>query len=250
MTARFSHVPYATDYMQISVSKISEHFGGDLSGKTTLDLPAGNGWVTEQLKKLGANAIAADINEERPDYAQVDMEKPLPFTDAQFDAILCAEGIEHVFNPSQLFNELARVLKPGGILIITTPNVQNIYSRWQHFCCGYLFQFDPFNKIPLKDSEVRDKGHISPVFYTQLRYYARCHNLFVHKPTGGRMKKLFWLPLFLPFLLWGAYWTYRDWQKTSGDPEMKIINSHLFSLRVLLSRSLVFSCEKTANQKS
>jgi len=48
---------------------------------------------------------------------------PLTFDDSYFDAILCYETIEHMPCPEDFVEELARVIKPGGLLILTTPNI-------------------------------------------------------------------------------------------------------------------------------
>jgi SAM-dependent methyltransferase len=48
---------------------------------------------------------------------------PLTFDDSSFDAILCYETIEHMPCPEDFVEELARVLKPGGLLVLTTPNI-------------------------------------------------------------------------------------------------------------------------------
>ncbi len=48
---------------------------------------------------------------------------PLPLPDDEFDAVLFFETIEHFPRPEELVNELARVTKPGGTMILTTPNV-------------------------------------------------------------------------------------------------------------------------------
>lgn len=58
-----------------------------------LDIPAGNGYVSEQLAAVGADVISADINEDKPHFLQIDMELPLPFDDQEFDVIICCEGI-------------------------------------------------------------------------------------------------------------------------------------------------------------
>src|SRR4029450_9844007 len=47
---------------------------------------------------------------------------PLPFRDAVFDALFAGELIEHLADPRSGLAEFQRVLKPGGILILTTPN--------------------------------------------------------------------------------------------------------------------------------
>ena len=230
--------------MGIAVNKVKNHFHGDLKKKKALDIPSGNGWAGEELTAYGMEVISADINKDKPHFCQVDMEKLLPFLDEEFDAIICCEGIEHIFSPFQLFAEFSRTLKRGGILVITTPNIQNLYSRWQFLCSGYLFQFDPFDKIPLRNSLVGDKGHISHVSYGQLRYYSEHHNMKVETPTGGRMKRVILLPFLFPFLLIGIWFNYRDWRRTSGEKSRKEIIKHLFNFRVLLSRSLVFIATK------
>lgn len=47
----------------------------------------------------------------------------LPLPDAEFDAVLCFETVEHFPQPRDLIHELGRVTRPGGTLILTTPNV-------------------------------------------------------------------------------------------------------------------------------
>jgi SAM-dependent methyltransferase len=47
----------------------------------------------------------------------------LPFEDEIFDAVLCFETVEHLPEPAKLIHEIGRVTSPGGILILTTPNV-------------------------------------------------------------------------------------------------------------------------------
>lgn len=241
---KFSHVQNFTDYMKISIDMVNDFFDNDLKNKKILDIPAGNGLVSDQLKNYGAEVISADINNEFPHYIQADMEKQLPFNDKEFDVVICLEGIEHTMRPEALFSELARVLKKGGLLIISTPNVQNFYSRYQLLCTGYLYQFDPFDKITLKPNEKRDKGHISPVFYTQLRYYSDLHHLRTLKPSGSRLKRIVALPFFLPFIFIGLWWSIRDWQKTSKKSDTFEIIKHLFTIRMLFSRSIIFSATK------
>lgn len=47
----------------------------------------------------------------------------LPFARASFDAVLCFETVEHFSEPFRLIKEMSRVLRPGGNLILTTPNL-------------------------------------------------------------------------------------------------------------------------------
>jgi SAM-dependent methyltransferase len=57
------------------------------------------------------------------------LEAPLPFADAAFATVLAAEVIEHVFDTQAVVNELARVIQPGGWLVITTPNLVALSGR-------------------------------------------------------------------------------------------------------------------------
>jgi 2-polyprenyl-3-methyl-5-hydroxy-6-metoxy-1,4-benzoquinol methylase len=56
----------------------------------------------------------------------------IPEPGQSFDAILCTEVIEHIPDPAKVFPEFARLLKPGGVLIITAP-----FSSLTHFAPYY-----------------------------------------------------------------------------------------------------------------
>lgn len=68
----------------------------------------------------------------------------LPFAAASFDSVLCNEVLEHVPEPARLFAEAARVLKPGGTLVLTTPQTWGLheephdYYRYTRYGLEYL----------------------------------------------------------------------------------------------------------------
>ena len=53
----------------------------------------------------------------------------LPFGAASFDSVLCSEVLEHVPEPARLFAEAARVLRPGGTLVLTTPQTWGLHEE-------------------------------------------------------------------------------------------------------------------------
>jgi SAM-dependent methyltransferase len=66
----------------------------------------------------------------------VDLTKPLPYEDASFDVVILSEVVEHLPTWITVLHESGRVLAPGGRLVLSTPNVQRLHSRWKFFWTG------------------------------------------------------------------------------------------------------------------
>ena len=75
----------------------------------------------EKLKAKGFTAVAADL------------EESLPLNSADFDVVVILEGIEHIVNCENLIAECYRVLKHGGLLLLSTPNIAWIQDRVRLF---------------------------------------------------------------------------------------------------------------------
>jgi len=56
-------------------------------------------------------------------FTRADMNAPLPFADDGFDAVACIDGIEHLERPFDFVRECRRILRPGGVLLLSTPNI-------------------------------------------------------------------------------------------------------------------------------
>lgn len=71
----------------------------------------------------------------------------LPFAQGSFDAVLCAQVLEHVNQPGQVLAEVGRVLKPGGCGILSVPFIYNVHVGPYDF-----FRFSPFGITELLES--------------------------------------------------------------------------------------------------
>ena len=74
-------------------------------------------------------------------WIQADLNEPLPVRDGVFDAIISTEVIEHLENPRAVFREFHRLLRPGGRLLLTTPNQESIRSLAALILRGHFVAF-------------------------------------------------------------------------------------------------------------
>jgi SAM-dependent methyltransferase len=107
-----------------------------ISGKEVLDLGCGTGYGTALVADKCASICGVDISDEAIAYAtnkysaphlfyrtirKVE-DAPLPFGDKSFDVVLSFQVIEHIADPTTYLEEIGRVLRPGGVFIVATPD--------------------------------------------------------------------------------------------------------------------------------
>jgi SAM-dependent methyltransferase len=165
------------------------------------------------------------------------MEMKLPYADASFDVVICLEGIEHVIAPNSLVNEICRITKPNGFVIISLPNVQSLFSRLQFLFTGTFYQFEPEGyRHPM--GRLIDRGHISPVTFVQLNYLFGESEFKPQIVSGDKIKKKILLPIYA--ILWAINLlalTLRSMK--NNDYTVKTIYKLLTSSRCMMSRSLI-----------
>ncbi|MBN1917522.1 MAG: class I SAM-dependent methyltransferase [Verrucomicrobia bacterium] len=107
---------------------------GDVNGKRCLDIGADNGVLSLLFRQLGGSWASADLDPETveairslvaTDVHLIDGEKT-PFGDAEFDVVAIVDFLEHVRTDAEFTRECARIIKPGGTLIVNVPCVR----RW------------------------------------------------------------------------------------------------------------------------
>jgi glycosyltransferase involved in cell wall biosynthesis/SAM-dependent methyltransferase len=89
-----------------------------------------------------------------------DAEKdPFPYADSSFDTVLCCELLEHLTaDPMHMMSEINRILKPGGALLLTTPNIAS-YRAIHAILHGYHPAFFPAYILPRKPDEEAEARH-------------------------------------------------------------------------------------------
>ncbi|MCC6384454.1 MAG: class I SAM-dependent methyltransferase [Bacteroidia bacterium] len=103
---------------------ISESFQQYGRKEYLLDLGCGIKPFAGIYSKYAGKSVGIDVNHSPHSQSAVDIiydGKTIPFHDNEFDYVFCTEVMEHVPEPGSLLKEIYRVLKPGGILIMTTP---------------------------------------------------------------------------------------------------------------------------------
>lgn len=208
------------------------------SGLAILDMPAGNGLLAERLRQRGHKVTCADMNSAKPEYVFVNMEKPLPFSDSSFDAVISLEGIEHVVEPYSLVKEICRVLKPDGFVVISLPNVQSLHCRLKFLFSGTFYQFEP-EGYRHTQGRLLDRAHVSPLSLVQLTYFFGEFGLAPKAATGDRIKKKILFPLYCVLWASSALVLWRRRRRHASQPEATRLYSLLNQFRPMLSRSLI-----------
>jgi SAM-dependent methyltransferase len=239
--------PYRADHLTGYMQRAASHLAALPAGAKILDLPAGGGYLTDELRRRGYWVISADIDRARDDYVYADMTQRLPFADNTFEGVVCLEGIEHVLNPFLLIGELIRVARAGGRIVLSTPNIMNMYSRLQFLFTGTFHQFHPALLEEVAPGEVRDRFHVSPLSYPTLRYLGDYFGADVVHIDGDKVKRLVFMPLYLVVLVLGRIWSYRLFfspcYRTHRERNRQLFRE-INSRPTLFSRSLVLVFEK------
>jgi SAM-dependent methyltransferase len=112
--------------------------GADLRGLRVLDVAGGDGYWAAQARRRGAWAVALDLAEPKLRRGRALAAAPalicgdaleLPFADASFDRVMSVCAIEHFADGGRALDEMARVLAPGGELVMSA-DALTLATRW------------------------------------------------------------------------------------------------------------------------
>ncbi len=175
-------------------------------GLKILDVGAGEGALTQKLQNMGHHMQACDFSPGAFKFSPVkcdgvDVTKPFPYADKTFDRVIAVEVTEHILDHEIFFSEINRILKTGGKLYISTPNILSMKSRFR-----FLFQGFPYGFKPLDMNQHDGMQHVASLSLNQYNYLALKHGFMEaeygidRKQSTSRWLRVLFSPLMV--LIW------------------------------------------------
>ena len=160
------------------------------SGGIILDVGCGGGALRTFVEPMFDRYVGTDLvrYESFPaecEFRPANLDEGLPFPESFADAVVAAEIIEHLENPRALMRELVRVVKPGGTVVVTTPNQLSLLSLLTLITKHRFAMFQ----------DVHYPAHLTALLEIDLRRIASEAGLVdvsVHYSFQGRVPKTPW----------------------------------------------------------
>ncbi len=213
-----------------------------LKPDTLLDAPAGGGWLAAALN-YNPSIDGIDLYANQPlgyrDFLVHNMDQGMPAGLPTYDMAVCCEGIEHLTNPGLLLDSFYAHLKPGGTLIVSTPNTWYPAARLAYLLRGF------FPSFPCLAGKI-ERGthmHILPWTWPQLYLFLRLsgfENIELHDVDEQKPKHLFERIAGWPL----AHYCQRRRLK-AGTPDEQAFWQRAGSSQSLYGRRLVISARKS-----
>ena len=144
-------------------------------------------------------SLSGDLSAARVEIRRGDLGGTLPYPDQSFDYVACLEGLEHIENPQQAIREFARLLRPGGHLIASVPNILNIEERLKWLIYGYTSHFKPLTRASVENvrkqfgEKVEVALHVNAISYSELRYTLEEYGFEIVRLYRDKPKAHLWL---------------------------------------------------------
>lgn len=173
-----------------------------------LDVSCGNGEILDWLRQDGYSVRGTNYTK-HPDACKsvdidwgVDICKGLPYKDCTYDCVILLDVIAHLSDHNAAVREISRVIKPGGYIIVVTPNIMRINSRLHFLLTGFFKAKRAFIGFDVPGEEAFKFHNYSPHLPVFL-YQLHSHNLnfFLIDAVGYKMKSYLMWFLFVPFII-------------------------------------------------
>lgn len=222
-------------------------------GKSLLDVSCKEGDVLQALYPRGFHLRGTNFEPSGPSLPDIPIDygvsllQRLPYEDASFDVVLLVEVIEHLENHRMALGELARILKPNGVLVLTTPNIMRLNSRLHFFWSGYhktKRRFIPFD-TPLEHAH---RFHNYPIDLPILYYLCKQSHLELEQLGRSKTKtysRLLFALFGLPVMAYTWYTLLLREKNPTQKQENRRLCSWLLQPRTLMEDNLVLRFRKT-----
>ena len=150
------HVLHFESEIERAVDALAGRLG---DGARVLDAGAGEGQHRRRFARQRYCGVDLAVGDAGWDYSRLDAVADLmalPFRDGQFDAALNAVTLEHVNEPGRVLREIARVLAPGGTLLVAAPHEWEVhqaphdYYRYTRYGLAYLLEDAGFEIVEVR----------------------------------------------------------------------------------------------------
>jgi SAM-dependent methyltransferase len=154
----------------------AEQYDGD--GKRVLDIaPQDHEGANPYFKKADVETLDIDPKSGATYIADITQTNTDTLPNSHFDVVVCTEVLEHTLQPFDAVNEIRRILKPGGVVIVSTPFNFRIHGPlpdcWRFTEHGLRALFKDYEIISLDALEEEDR-FLMPIHYTLIaRKYIR-----------------------------------------------------------------------------
>lgn len=152
--------------------------------------------------------------------------KTLPFSDGYFDSVFCSEVFEHIFNLEDILEEVHRVMKRNGKILVTCPfsicehEVPNDFARYTSFALKHIFEKSGFRVLEYE----KTGNHVLTIMQLRIMY--------VHMHIMPFFKNI---PVLRSVLRFAAYTGMNAWA---------LVKNRLLPVRTDLYLNNVIVCEK------
>jgi SAM-dependent methyltransferase len=192
---------YVIYLLHVATYDFAEQF---TKAKRVLDYGCGSGYGAARIARSAGHVTAVDVADDAIDYARsqypadnldfrtIDPSQPLPFPDGSFDTVLSFQVFEHVADTERYLAEIRRVLRPGGQLVLVTPDRSTRLLPMQK----------PWNRWHLKEYSARSLGDRVRRHFPNVEVLRMSGRRDVIGIELRRCRRLKWmtLPFTLPFI--------------------------------------------------
>ena len=217
------------------------------TNQSIVEIPTGSGAFVQRLKDAGFKKITAiDIENileiEHDDFTVGDMTRTLPLSEQSCDLVVCIDGIEHISKQFDFVSEAYRILKDKGEIIISTPNISSLRSRWLWFATGHHHKCNS----PLDENNPTPLHHISMISFPEIRYLLHTNGFEICEVRSNRIKAVsLFYALLVPLVYISTALVYVKTGKKQGTSKInRSVFKRMFSKDVLFGETLIVKAVK------